>query len=185
MAAAAMTVSHWARLALVVLTALLFQVAVLDQIVVLGAHPDVMIVLAGAAGAVCGSSRGAVIGFVLGLAADLVLPTLFGLSVLDFVLVGFGAGLVRSLPGDRDGRSMQVATCLLAAALGTILYAILGDIAGQPGMLERQTIVTTLVVTLGAIVLAVPAIGALRWVVRGADRVAVGRAVPSAGSAAR
>lgn len=185
MAAAAVTVGHWARLLLVVVTAVLFQVAVLDQIVVLGAHPDVMVVLAGAAGAVCGSSRGAVIGFALGLAADLVLPTLFGLSALAFVLVAFGAGLVRSLPGDRDGRAMQVATCLLAGALGTIGYAVLGDVAGQPGMLGRQTIVTTLVVTLGAIVLALPAIGAIRWVVKGSDRVAVGRAVPSAGSAAR
>jgi cell shape-determining protein MreD len=142
-----------------------------------------MILLAAAAGAVCGSARGATIGFVLGLLADLVLPTLFGLSSLTFVFVGFGAGLVRSLPGDRDGRSMQVATSILAGAVGTLLYVLLGALVGQSGLLDREAIYAVLVVTVGAVVLAYPAVAAMRWVMRGADRAVSGHAVPSGGSA--
>lgn len=180
-----MTVQHWLRLAVVAVVALVVQVAVLDQIVVLAAHPDVMILLAGAAGAVCGPARGATIGFVLGLVADLVVPTPYGLSPLTFVLVGFGAGLVRSLPGDRDGRSMQVATCLLSGAAGTLCYAVLAALLGQPGMLDRQVVFSVLVVTVAAVLLAFPAVGALHWVARGADRGVAGHPIPSGGSATR
>jgi rod shape-determining protein MreD len=175
----------WGRVALVALVALLAQVGVLDQIVVLGAHPDVMVVLAGAAGAVGGPSRGAMIGFVLGLVADLVVPTTYGLSSLTFVLVGFAAGLVRSLPGDRDGRSVQVATCVAASAVGTLLYALLGALLGQSVSLGQQVVYATLVVTVGAVVLGVVASGVMRWALRGADRGEPAHPVPSGGSATR
>jgi len=175
----------WSRLGAVALLALVVQVAVLDQLVVHGAHPEVLVLLAAAAGAVAGSQRGAMIGFVIGLVADLVLPTPYGLSALTYVLVAFAAGGVRSLPGDRDGRSLQVATCIAGAAGGTLCFAVLGDLLGQPGMLDRQGAVVVLVVTVGALVLAFPSVAALRWVVRGADRSVTGHAIPSGGSATR
>lgn len=176
---------HWLRAVAVAIVGLAVQAAVLDQIAVLGAHPDLMILLAGAAGAVCGSGRGASIAFVLGLLADLVVPTPYGLSPLTFVLVAFGAGVVRQLPGDRDGTSTQVATCLCAGVVGTALYAVLGEIAGQQGMVDRQLVYILLVVAVAAVVLTYPCVAAMRWVARGADRVAIGHPVPSGGSASR
>ncbi|HVC24702.1 MAG TPA: rod shape-determining protein MreD [Acidimicrobiales bacterium] len=185
MAATAVNLASWSRLALVALVGLVLQVAVFDQIVVHGAHPDVLVLLAAAAGAVAGSARGATIGFVVGLVADLVLPTPYGLSALAFVLVGFAAGLVRTLPGDRDGRGVQVATCVAGGTAGTLLYAVLGDLLGQPGMLDRQGAVVVLVVTAGAFVLAAPCVGSLRWVMGAADRTLEGHPMPSGGSATR
>jgi rod shape-determining protein MreD len=180
-----MTVLSWARFAGIAVVALIVQVAVLDQIVVLGAHPDLMITLVGAAGVIAGSARGASMAFVLGLFADLVLPTPYGLSSLTFVLVGFGAGLVRSLPGNRDGRSTEWATSVAAAAVGTLLYAVIGALVGQQGFLGRDAVYAVLVVALGAVVLAVPAVMVMRWIVRGGERAASGFAVPTGGSATR
>ncbi len=88
-----MSGANWARLALVVAAGLILQVSVLDQITVLGAHPDVMILIAAAAGMAAGPQRGAIAGFVAGLAADLVINLPYGLSALTFVLLGFGTGL--------------------------------------------------------------------------------------------
>lgn len=180
-----MTALSWSRVALLALVALLLQVSVLDQVAVLGAHTDCFIVLVGAAGATGGSVRGAMIGFVLGLVADLTLPTPFGLSSLAFVLVGFGAGLIRSLPGDRDGRGAQAVTCIGAAAVGTLLYAALGQLVGQSGMLAREAVYAMLVVTVGALVFSLPAVRAMRWVLAAADRSASEHAMPAGGSATR
>lgn len=180
-----MNLRSWGRLAAVAVLALVVQVAILDQIVLHGAHPDVFVLLAAAAGAVAGSQRGAMIGFVIGLVADAVLPSPYGLSALTFVLVAFAAGLVRNLPGDRDTRGLQVATCVAGGAGGTVCFEALGDLLGQPGMLDRQGAVVVLVVTAGALVLAIPAVEALRFVMRGADRAATGHGIPSGGSATR
>jgi rod shape-determining protein MreD len=180
-----MSLRSWARLALIALIAFVVQVAVLDQIVVLGAHPDVMIVLVGAAGVVGGPVAGGTVGFILGLVADLAQPTPYGLSSLTFVLVGFAVGLIRTLPGDRDGRSAQVAATVAAAAVGTIVYAVIGQLVGQSGFLGRQAADAMLVVTLGAIVLAPPGVAAMRWVLLHAERSAGSHAVPAGGSASR
>ncbi len=180
-----MTPSSSARFALVALLALVVQVGVLDQIVVLGAHPDVMIVLAASAGLVLGAERGATLGFFLGLVADLVLPSPYGLSALAYVFIAFGAGLLRQLPGDRDTRGVQAAACVAVSALGTVLYALLGGLIGQSGMLSGQLVYVTLVVTLGSVVLAVPSLATMRWVQRATERGEATYPVPSGGSAAR
>ena len=72
--------SNWARLVLVCVVGLLLQMAVLDQIQVFGAHPDVMVLLAAGAGLVSGPQRGAISGFVIGLFADFAVNTPYGLS---------------------------------------------------------------------------------------------------------
>jgi len=177
------TATAWARLVLVLLGAVVLQVAVVDQLVVLGAHADVMVLLAGAAGLVAGPQRGAVVGFAVGLAADLIVPTPFGLSSLAFVLVGFAFGLLRLAPSAREARSVQLAACVLAGAAGTVLYALLGALIGQSGMLGRTGLDAVVVVTLGSLVLAWPALGAIRWVFEGTDRGASTYKVPSGGSA--
>lgn len=178
-----MTATTSARLALVLLAALVVQVSVLDQIVVLGEHADVMVLLVGAAGLVAGPQRGAITGFVTGLVADLVVSTPYGLSSLAFVLVGFGFGLFRLAPAARETRSVQVAACMASGALGTVLYAFLGALVGQPGMLGRTGLDAVVIVTLGSLVLAWPALAVVRWALGDAERASRGLAVPSGGSA--
>jgi rod shape-determining protein MreD len=178
------TLLSWSRVVAVTVIGFLFQVTVLDQIVVLGAHPDVMIVLVGAAGAAAGPARGAMIGFVLGLAADLAVTTPYGLSALTFVLIGFAAGLIEALPGERTF-AMQVVTTIAASAIGTLAYALLGALTGQSSFLSSAAVYAMLVVTVGAFVLAPPAVALMRWIAKVADRVATGKVVPSGGSALR
>lgn len=178
-----MTATSWARLALVLLAALVVQVAVVDQILVRGTHADLMVLLVGAAGLVAGPQRGAITGFLVGLVADLVVTTPYGLSSLTFVLVGFTFGLLRLAPTAREARSVQVALCVAAGAAGTILYAFLGAVLDQSGMLGRTALDAVVVVTIGGLVLAWPAVWAMRWTFQGVDRATAGYRVPSGGSA--
>ena len=178
-----MSAANWARLVLVCLVGLVVQVGVLDGITVLGAHADLMVLIAAGAGMASGPERGMIAGFVAGLFADLVVNLPFGLSPLTFVLVGFAAGLVRETVVARDIGGAQVAACIAAAAAGTILYAIIGAIAGQPGMLGVATADALVSVTLGAVILAYPALVAARWAFAG-TREPTGLMVPRGGSAA-
>jgi rod shape-determining protein MreD len=177
------TTANWARLVLVVVVGLVFQVAVLDDITVFGAHPDVMVLIAACAGMAAGPQRGAIAGFTAGLATDLVVNLPFGFSLLTFVLVGFGTGLLRTNLAARDAESTQAAACVAASAIGTLLYALLGALTGRAGMLGLVTVYAAVVVTLGAIVLSWPVLRSLGWVFAG-SRARVGLAVPRGGSAA-
>ena len=178
-----MTGTNWARLIVVVVIALVFQVGVLNGVTVFGAHPDVMVLIAACAGMASGPDRGMVAGFVAGLFADLVVNLPFGLSSLTFVLVGFSAGLVRETVVARDIGGAQVAACVAAGGEGTVLYAILGAIAGQKGMLGLATAEALFSVTLGAVILAYPTLVAMRWTFAGTREI-TGLAVPRGGSAA-
>ncbi len=178
-----MTATTWARLCLILVAALVLQVAVVDQITVLGAHADLMVLLAAAAGLVAGPERGGLVGFLVGLVADLVVTTPFGLSSLTLVLVGFGFGLLRLAPSARETRMGQAAACVAAAATGTVLFAFLGALVGQSGMLGRTAFDAVAVVTVGSLVLSWPALWAMRWAFRGLERTTAGYGVPSGGSA--
>lgn len=177
-----MTASHWVRLLGVVVVALVVQVTILDKITLLGAHPDALVLLAAAAGMAQGPGRGAIAGFIVGVAADLVVSLPFGLSALTFTLVGFGTGLLRPTLVARDVDGPQVVACIGGAAAGTILYAIIGTIAGTHGLIGVATAEALLSVTLGAVVLAYPALSLMRWVFTG-TRAELGVSVPPGGSA--
>ncbi len=162
-----MTLGFWARLVPVALLAFVLQAVLLDQIEVLGAHPDLLVVLAAGAGVVFGAARGCVIAFAVGLLADLLVQLPFGLSSLTFCLLAFGVGLLPSLGSVDGSRSVGLAVCVVAAAVGTVLYAVIGAIVGQRGMFGPATEDAVLVVTVGAVVLCLPALAALRWAARG------------------
>lgn len=176
-----MTATNWARLLLACTLALVVQDAVVNQVLVSGYHADLMVLIAAAAGVVGGPQRGAISGFVAGLAADLVLPLPYGLSALTFVLIGFACGLARRGSGE-ESRLWRGALCLVGGALGTLLYAFLGALVGQPGMLGAGTAEAVVIVAAGGLVLAWPAVSLMRWAL--AEGATNGpRAVPSGGSA--
>lgn len=179
----AMTTTSWARLVLVLIAALVVQVAVVDQVTVLGAHADLMVLLAAAAGLLAGPERGGLVGFLVGLVADLVVTTPYGLSSLTFVLVGFGFGLLRLAPSARETRTVQVAACVVAGAAGTLLFGLLGALVGQAGMVGRAALDAVVVVTVGSLLLAWPALWAMGWALGRPDRAASAYGVPSGGSA--
>jgi rod shape-determining protein MreD len=93
--------------------------------------PDLMLLLAVAAGFVGGPDKGAVVGFAAGLVSDLFLQsTPFGLSALAACLAGFAVGWA----GNEVLRSRLIMVPLVAAGgtvLGVVLFVVLGYLVGQ------------------------------------------------------
>jgi rod shape-determining protein MreD len=172
----------WARLWVVLIVALVLQLGAFDQLTLFGAHADVMLAIAVAAGLLGGPQRGAMVGFVAGLLADLIVPTQFGLSALTFTLVAYGTGLVRSIPEGRDAPSADVATIVLGVIVGTCVFAGIGAIAGEAGMLPALGH-AVLATGIGALILGTPVLAVLRWAFAG-SRARSSFAVPTGGSAA-
>lgn len=149
-----MTVRMWGRLALIAFGALVVQVALLDQIVIAGAHADLFLLLAISAGLVAGPQRGAVIAFVFGLVADVFVHTPYGLSSLCYVLVAFAVGLATSVLPGRPTIGFQLAAALLAGIGGTLLFAGLGTLIGQPSVPRHQLAIVVAVVAAGCVLFA-------------------------------
>lgn len=144
---------------LVVLTAavLLVQWTVGIDIRVAGSHPDLMILLPIAAGMAGGPAEGAIAGFVAGMAADLLLPTPFGLSALVWCLVGYAVG------GSTGTLTRQVwwfrpAISFVSSAVAVLLYAVLGALLGQDQFLHLDLLPIVLVVSAINAALAAPAV---------------------------
>ena len=85
-----------ARAATLVLVAVVVQVGAAPVVSLFGVHPEVLLLLAVAAGVAAGPDRGAFAGFVLGLGYDVFLQSPFGLTALVYAAVAYGAGSVQS-----------------------------------------------------------------------------------------
>lgn len=152
------------RLALVLLTTLILQAGVVAQVRVFDAMPDLMLLVAVAAAVVAGPQRGAVVGFLAGIAYDLLLTTPFGLSALAYCLAAYGVGVAQEGAAVlRAARWVSAVTVGVASALGVALYALLGAVVGQESMVSGDLPAIMAVVGVVDLVLAVPAIGLLRW----------------------
>lgn len=115
----------------VVLTALLVQAVVVNRLPLPGSGPDlpVLIVVAFALGS--GPSYGVVLGFLTGLAADVLPPAdhTLGRLALAYAVVGYLAGLVE----DVEERSVLTTVAVVAVASGAavVLYAGVGGLVGD------------------------------------------------------
>lgn len=159
-----MTAGNWARAALVVVLGLLVQQALLDHVRIAGTHPDVMLLVAVAAGYVGGPGRGAVVGFGAGVAADLLLPTTFGMSALVGAVLAYGIAVSTSSLV-RSSVALQVVTGAVGTAVGLCLYATLGAVLGYPGMVTHDLAPALAVSTPIAALLAVPAMRVVAWAI--------------------
>lgn len=150
------------RLGVVVLVALVLQVCLFSRFAYEGARPDVMILVAIAAGLVAGAERGALVGFAAGLAYDVLLTTPLGLSALVYCLVGYAAGASGSgvLRASRWVAPVMAAT---ASAAGMFAYALVGSVFGLATF--RGPAITDIVVVVASVnaVLAPLAVRVLRW----------------------
>lgn len=151
------------RLGIVVFTTLLLQVSLFSQFSFDGARPDLMLLITVVGGFVAGAERGAVIGFVSGLAFDLVLSTPLGLTALVFTLVGYSVGaatasVVRSAPW------IGPMVVMVGSAAGVLVHAVVAEVLGQAAFSGAP--LTAIVVVVAAVntVLAPVVVRALRWV---------------------
>lgn len=119
-----------AKVAIVLLTAVVIQAAALAHLTILGARGDILLLVAVAAGFEGGPERGAIVGFAAGLGLDLMLSQPAGLSALTFTVVGYGVGLFRSSVL-RNSRVVPVLTAVVASAAGVVLHWILAALLGR------------------------------------------------------
>lgn len=108
-----LTLPIWGRLALLGAGLTILQVVFFSKITVLGASPDVVVLMVISLGLLGGSVAGAVAGFLLGLLVDSLLLQTLGASSLALLAVGYLAGRYR----ESFGRPTREATILLAGGL--------------------------------------------------------------------
>ena len=150
------------RVPLVVVTALVVHLAGLSRVRLFGVMPDLMLLVAVAAGYTGGPSRGAAVGFVSGMVVDLFLETPLGLSALVFTLVGFAVGTVET--GIlRAAWWIPMLTALVASAAGEVLFALAGSTVGQTHLFNARLAVVAPIVGLTNALLAPLAIRMVGW----------------------
>lgn len=151
-----------ARIAAVVVVALVLQVCLFARFSFDGARPDVLVLVAVVAGFVAGPERGALVGFAAGVAFDVVLATPFGLSALVYTLVGYTVGVL----GANVVRSAWWISPLLvgvASAAAMVAYALVGQVLGQATLDGPPLLAIVTVVAILNTILAPLAVWAVRW----------------------
>ena len=151
------------KAALVLLTALVLQAAVVSRLDVFGAHGDLLVLVPVTAALTVGPERGAVAGFAAGLAVDLLVTTPFGLTALSYCLVGYGIGAFQD-GVLRASWFLPVAAAVAGGALGTTFWALAATVVGEEGLLGAELGRIVLAVALVAAVLVLPALRVARWV---------------------
>lgn len=165
------------RVLMLIFCGVLLQGPVIDRMQVARAHPDLLLLLPVIAGLVAGPGEGAWVGFLAGLAADVPLPTAFGLSALVFTLTGFAVGsIVQALI---EGPWWVVPlTGAVGTAIGELLYVGIATVTDQSLVLRAPKVVAYVVAvaSVANAVLAIPVALAMRWAVGGDETAAAGMA---------
>ena len=165
------------RLGLLIVAVVVLQTTVFSAgLRVFGVMPDLGLVLTVAVAFSVGPERGAVFGFVTGLAVDLFLSTPLGVSALSFALVGYGAGIVQ---GGllRPSRWTVPAMGALAGLAGGALFVGISALAGREELLSLTSARVILIASLYDALLAFAVFPVARWateVRRGEVRGALG-----------
>lgn len=150
------------RLSLVLLGALLVARVVVADIRLFGAVADPLLLVAVTAGAVAGGDRGARIGFVTGLLADLFLQTPLGLSALAHTVAAYVTGRIAEM-NLRAAWWVTVVAAMAGSAFGVVVFALAGGVIGMTHLVTSRLAVTALSVAILNGLLAVPASAAVRW----------------------
>jgi rod shape-determining protein MreD len=156
----------WMRIPTLVFATLVVHEALLRGLRLDGVRPDLMLGLTVVAGAVAGSERGAVMGFLAGLVVDLFLPTPLGLSALVYCVLGYLVGTLEATTLSHGRASLPLVT-LVASVAGVVLFALVGSVLGQPGMVRPDLLKIAAVVALVNSLVSLPTARAVRWSMSG------------------
>jgi rod shape-determining protein MreD len=150
------------RLPLVVAVAFIIQQTLLSNLEVAGAQPELMFLVVVLVAMEGGPTKGAVVGFAVGLLIDLFVQTPFGLSALTLTLIGYGMGLAWEAVVE-VGRWLTPGAAAVGSAGAVVLYAVLDALLGNTAVLHQGLV--PIVVVVGAVngVLAVPGAPIIRW----------------------
>jgi rod shape-determining protein MreD len=143
-----------ARIAVLSMVVVLFQIGVASELPVLGVVVDLSPLVVAFVGLLCGSALGAATGFAVGLLVDLTLLQTLGVTSLILTLVGYWCGRLREL---RDPQATLTPLLLGAAAsaAATVGYSLMEFLLGvdAPVSLEllRQIVLGVVVNTVVAL----------------------------------
>jgi len=115
---------------LVVVTAFIFQAAVVPHISIMGAKPNVILIVAALYGIMHGPSAGALAGFTGGLLCDLLSGVYVGLGLLSKSLVGFFAGLVQRAIFV-ENIILPMAAIFVATGISELVYVVFLFLLGE------------------------------------------------------
>ena len=126
-----------ARIAVLSLVIVFFQIGVVSEVTVFGVSADLSILLVACIGLLCGSTVGAACGFAIGLLVDLALVQTLGLTSLVFTLVGYWCGRLREL---RDPQAALTPVLVGGAATAAALvgYSLVEFMLGVDAPVSLQ-----------------------------------------------
>jgi rod shape-determining protein MreD len=158
--------SPWLRVPLVTIVALAIQLSFFSDMRPFDAVADIILLLVLASGMVAGPRDGAVCGFGMGVAYDLMLRTPFGLSALTYALVGYGAGYLQAMV---SAAPFWLAMLLMgaASAVSVAAYAVIGTIFGLKDAVNVHLLTVIGVVAVVNLLLALPGLWVQRWALLG------------------
>lgn len=123
----------WRR-ALLVLTlaivGLALETSVFGQATLVGAKPELLVLITVAIAMADGPAFGAITGFVLGMLTDSVLPLPQGVSALTFTIAGYTVGRVRAQV-QRPSAWLPIIMVSVSTFLSVLLYAALTFVIGR------------------------------------------------------
>ena len=139
-----MTTSRVLVSGVLILTAALLQVTVVNRLPLPGAGPDLVLLVVIGLAIVVGPTAGATIGFSAGLLVDLIPPTAteVGRWALVFCVVGYLAGQVQV--DARRSAFIVLGSVAGLAALSVLLFAGLGVLFGDPRVTGEVVVSTML-----------------------------------------
>ncbi len=135
-----------ARWTTLLLAGVVLQAGVFSQFRILGVAPDIMVALAVSAGLMCGTNRGAVVGFCAGMLIDLPrLEVRLGASALAYCLAALVAGFAQSVVL-QSGRSVSVALVAAGSVAGVMMMGAIAELFGMSVFSDPLLIRTWIVV---------------------------------------
>jgi rod shape-determining protein MreD len=157
------------RAPVVLLVVLAVQRSLMVDIRPLGATGDVMLLAAVGAGLAAGPNRGARWGFVIGVLADLLNDTPFGLSALVYTVTAYAVGFI---PIELTAASAWLRMMIVAGASAAAIafYAIVAGVFGVTSAVSLRLPTIILVVAVINALLGPLTVRVQRWALMAGDR---------------
>jgi hypothetical protein len=88
--------------------------------------------------------------------------TPFGLGAVSYLVAGTIAGLLEGATV-HSSRWLTSAIAMVSSVAGIVMFAVLGSVLGQPGMLGGHLLTIVTIVAVGSAVLVFPVLRTCRW----------------------